>query len=152
MVSDATRVLSIDVILRNVCEPEMSKRIDFAGKRRKQGRLLSKAVGELKAVIKTAAHQGRIDLQARLDESLARKSVEKGLLAERLQESVVPLFIGDPAGQPDRIGSCVLAQLDSDLFAFTAAHVIRGANSARLFAPPHGGAESCCRCRSAPPT
>lgn len=116
----------------------MSKRTDFAGKRRKQGRLLSKAVGELKAVIKTVAHQDGIDLQARLDESLARKSVEKRLLAERLQESVVPLFIGDHAGQPDRIGSCVLAQLDSDFFAFTAAHVIRGANSARLFAPPHG--------------
>jgi hypothetical protein len=29
-------------------------------------------------------------------------------------------------------------QLDSDFFAFTAAHVIREANSARLFAPPQG--------------
>ena len=46
VVSDATRVLSIDVILRNVCEPEMSKRIDFAKERRAQGRSLNTAVRE----------------------------------------------------------------------------------------------------------
>jgi hypothetical protein len=69
---------------------------------------------------------------------IARKSEERRLLAERLQESVVPLFIGDSNGQPDRIGSCVLVRLDSDLFAFTAGHVIRDAASARLFAPSEG--------------
>jgi hypothetical protein len=50
----------------------------------------------------------------------------------------VPLFIGDSDGQPDRIGSCVLVRLDSDHFAFTAAHVIQEAGCARLFAPSEG--------------
>jgi hypothetical protein len=77
----------------------------------------------------TEAVPSGFDLQARLEEASARKSEERRLLAERLQESVVPLFIGDSDGQPDRIGSCVLVRLDSDLFAFTAAHVIRDANA-----------------------
>jgi hypothetical protein len=46
----------------------------------------------------------------------------------------VPLFIYRD-GQPDRIGSCVLVRLDSEFCAFTAAHVIRDAGSARPFAP-----------------
>jgi hypothetical protein len=54
-----------------------------------------------------------------------------------LQESVVPLFIYR-AGQPDRLGSCVLVLLDSEFYAFTAAHVIQDAGSARLFAPSEG--------------
>jgi hypothetical protein len=116
----------------------MSKRIDFAKERRAQGRLLSSAVRELAALIQPVAHQHGIDLQACLDEASARKSAEQRLLAERLQESVVPLFIGDRGGQPDRIGSCVLVRLDSDFFAFTAAHVIRDADSATLFAPSEG--------------
>jgi hypothetical protein len=116
----------------------MSKRIDFAKERRTQGRLLSNAVRELEAVIKPLAHQEGIDLQGRLDEASARKSEEQRLLAERLQESVLPLFIGGRAGQPERIGSCVFVRLDSDFFAFTAAHVLRRADSAKLFAPSEG--------------
>jgi hypothetical protein len=84
------------------------------------------------------AHQHGIDLQARLDEASAREAEERRLLAERLQESVVPLFVGDSDGRPDRIGSCVLVRLDSDYFAFTAAHVIRDAGSAPFFAPSEG--------------
>jgi hypothetical protein len=72
-----------------------------------------------------------------LDEASARKEEEKRLLTERLQESVVPLFIYRD-GQPDRIGSCVLVHLDSEFYAFTAAHVIRDASSATLFAPSEG--------------
>lgn len=56
-------------------------------------------------------------------------------MAERLQEPVVPLFIGDDQGHPDRIGSCVLARLDTGLYAFTAAHVIDAIASGRVFAP-----------------
>lgn len=67
-----------------------------------------------------------------------RKSEEQRLLAERLQESVAPLFIRGTNGRPDRIGSCVFVRLDSGFFAFTAAHVIREANSARLFVPAEG--------------
>lgn len=116
----------------------MSKRIDFAKERRAQGRSLNTAVQELARQIEPVAQQHGIDLQARLREASARKSEDRRLLAERLQESVVPLFIGDSDGQPDRIGSCVLVRVDSDFFAFTAAHVIRDAASARLFAPSEG--------------
>jgi hypothetical protein len=115
----------------------MSKRIDFARKRRAQGRSLSRAVHELAALIQPITNENGIDLQARLSEASARKSEERRLLAERLQESVVPLFI-NRGGQPDRIGSCVLVRLDSDFFAFTAAHVIQDADSAPLFAPSDG--------------
>ena len=116
----------------------MSKRVDFAKERRAQGRSLSDDVRELAALIQPLASQQGIDLQARLNEASARESEERRLLAERLQESVVPLFIGDSAGQPDRIGSCVLVRLDSDFFAFTAAHVVRSADSALLLAPSEG--------------
>ena len=116
----------------------MSKPIDFAKERRAQGRSLNTVVRKLAELIQPIAQQHGIDLQARLNEASARESEEHRLLAERLQESVVPLFIGDSDGQPDSIGSCVLVRLDSDLFAFTAAHVIREAASARLFAPSEG--------------
>jgi hypothetical protein len=117
---------------------KMSNRIDFARERRAQGRSLNAAVRELARLIEPVAQQYGINLQARLKEASARKSEEQQLLAERLQETVVPLFIGDSDGQPDRIGSCVLVRLDSDFFAFTAAHLIRDAASARLFAPSEG--------------
>ena len=116
----------------------MSKRIDFAKERRAQGRSLNNAVRRLVPLLQPLAQQQGIDLQARLKEASARKSEQRRQLAERLQESAVPLFIGGNGRQPDRIGSCVLVCLDSDLFAFTAAHVIRGAASARLFAPSAG--------------
>ncbi len=115
----------------------VSKRIDFAKERRVQGRSLSTAVREVIRLIEPVAQQHGIDLQARLNEASARESEKRQLLAERLQESVVPLFIGHRNG-PRRIGSCVLVRLDSDLFAFSAAHVIREAASARLFAPSEG--------------
>src|SRR5258708_22518173 len=98
----------------------VSKRVDFAKERRAQGRASSTAVREL---IQFAKQHG-IDLQAFLKEASARKSEERRFLAERLQESVVPLFI-NREGQPDRIGTCVLVRLDSACFAFTAAHVIQ---------------------------
>jgi hypothetical protein len=116
----------------------MSKRVDFAKERRAQGRSLSGVVRELVALIQPVANQQGIDLQERLNEASARKSEERRLLAERLQESVVPLFIEDSAGQLDRIGSCVLLRLDSEFFAFTAAHVVRDADSALLLAPSEG--------------
>jgi hypothetical protein len=115
----------------------MSKRIDFAKQRRDQGHSLTSAVRELKAMMEPIAHQAGLDLRAILDEAAARKEKENQLLTERLQESVVPLFIYRD-GQPDRIGSCVLVRLDSEFYAFTAAHVIRDAGSARLFAPSEG--------------
>jgi len=115
----------------------MAKRIDFAKQRRDQGRSLSNAVREITTMVEPVAHQHGVNLQAILDEASARKEEEKRLLTERLQESVVPLFTYRD-GQPDRIGSCVLVGLDSEFYAFTAAHVIRDAGSATLFAPSGG--------------
>jgi hypothetical protein len=115
----------------------MSKRVDFAKQRRDLGRSLTSAVREITATVEPLAHQHGINLQVILDEASARKEKEKQLLTERLQESVVPLFI-DRHGQPDRIGSCVLVRLDSEFYAFTAAHVIRDASTAKLFAPSEG--------------
>jgi hypothetical protein len=115
----------------------MLKRIDFAKQRRDQGRSLTSAVSELKAMMEPVAQQAGINLRAILDEASARKEKDKQLLTERLQESVVPLFIYRD-GQPDRIGSCVLIRLDSEFYAFTAAHVIRDAGSAKFFAPSEG--------------
>ena len=115
----------------------MPKRIDFAKQRRDQGRSLTNAVSELKAMMEPIAQQAGINLRAILDEASARKEKDKQLLTERLQESVVPLFIYRD-GQPDRIGSCVLIRLDSGFYAFTAAHVIRDAGSAKFFAPSEG--------------
>ena len=88
-------------------------------------------------MMKPLAHQQGTDLQTILDEASARKEEEERLLTEHLQESVVPLFIYRD-GQPDRIGSCVLVRLDSESYAFTAAHVIGDASSATLFAPSEG--------------
>lgn len=116
----------------------MPKRIDFAKERRIQGRALIAAVDESVSLLQPIAQQQGIDLRARLDEASARRSEKHHLLAKSLQESVVPLFRIDSGSRPDRIGSCVLVRLQSDLFAFTAAHVIREASSARLFAPSEG--------------
>jgi hypothetical protein len=88
--------------------------------------------------MKTVAEQQGVDLQALLNEAAARGAEERQQLAERLQQSVVPLFIGDDKGRPGGIGSCVLVRLGSDFFAFTAAHVIRDAGSSRLWAPSEG--------------
>jgi hypothetical protein len=88
--------------------------------------------------MKTLAEQQGVDLQAILNEAAARKEEERQRLAERLQESVVPLYVGDDRGRPGVIGSCVLVRLDSGFFAFTAAHVIRDAGSSRLWAPSEG--------------
>ncbi len=116
----------------------MSKRVDFAKQRRDLGRSLSSAVREITAMLQPVAHQRGINLQAILDGASARKEEDTRRLTERLQQSVVPLFIYRD-GQPDRIGSCVLVRLDSESYAFTAAHVIRDAGSAMLFAPSEGG-------------
>jgi hypothetical protein len=116
----------------------MLRRTDFPKERRAQGRALSTSVHQLKELMKAVAEQQGVDFQALLDEAAARKAAERRQLAERLQQSVVPLYIGDDKGRPGVIGSCVLVRLDSGFFAFTAAHVIRDAGAARLWAPPEG--------------
>jgi len=118
----------------NEASSKMSKRIDFAGRRRAEGRSSSRAAHEIAGLLEPIASENGIDLRAVLRETSAWKSEQRRFLAERLQESVVPLFIHD-RGKPDRIGSCVLVRLDSGLFAFTAAHVIQDASSAPLLAP-----------------
>jgi len=115
----------------------VSKRINFAKERKVQGRSLITAVREVIRLVQPVAQRHGIDLQARLAETSTRESEKRRQLAERLQESVVPLFVGHRDG-PRRVGSCVLVRLNSDLFAFTAAHVVITAASRRLFAPSEG--------------
>jgi hypothetical protein len=117
---------------------DMSKRTDFPKERRTQGRAFSSAVDKLADLLKTVAELQGVDLQTSPDEAGTRKAEAQRQLAERLQESVVPLFIDDDKGHPDRIGSCVLVQLDGEFFAFTAAHVIRDVGSSHLWAPSEG--------------
>ena len=116
----------------------MSKRVDFARKRKTQGRAYSAAVSDIVALIKPSAAQQGIDLQAQLTGASLRTDDEDRKVAERLQEAVVPLFISDDDGHPDRVGTCVLVRVDSGLYAFTAAHVIAAIDSCRVFAPSEG--------------
>jgi hypothetical protein len=124
-------------VLRDAPKAGMSKQVDFAKQRRDLGLSLRNGVREVTEILFPVAHEQGINLRAILEEASAKKEEEKRLLTERLQESVVPLFIYR-GGQPDRIGSCVLVRLDSEFYAFTAAHVIRDAGDARLFAPSEG--------------
>jgi hypothetical protein len=64
----------------------MFNRIDFAGKRRAEGRALLKTVNKSAALLEPIASQKGIDLRERLSEASARQSEERRLLAERLQE------------------------------------------------------------------
>jgi hypothetical protein len=92
----------------------MPKRIDFAKQRRDQGRSLSSAVRELTAMMEPVARQHGINLRAILNEASVRKSEEERLLAERLQESVVPLFI-NRTGQEYRV-DYLPAELNTGMF------------------------------------
>jgi hypothetical protein len=116
----------------------MSKRVDFAKERRAQGRAFGAAVRDILGSIEPLAAQQGIDLQAQLKESSARTDKEDRKVAEGLQEPVVPLFVSDDEGHPDRIGSCVLVRVDAGLYAFTAAHVVDSIGSDRVFAPSEG--------------
>jgi hypothetical protein len=116
----------------------MSSRENLAKKRKTQARSLSAMVDNLAAIAATVARMEGIDLPAQLAEAAARRAEDQRQLAERLQESVVPLFMHDERGRPDRLGSCVLVRLDSDYYAFTAAHVLRDVGSSRLSAPSAG--------------
>src|SRR5712692_1360718 len=89
-------------------DQRMSRRTDFPKERRTQGRALSTSVRQLTELMKTLAEQEGVDLQALLNEAAARKAEERRQLAERLQQSVVPLYIGDDKGRPGVLGSCVL--------------------------------------------
>ncbi len=119
-------------------EKTMSNRGNLGRERKTHARAFSALVDDLIALAAPAAQLQGIDLRARLAEAAAQRAEERRRLAERLQESVVPLFIDDERGRPGRIGSCVLVRLDSDYYAFTAAHVLRDVGSSRLSAPPAG--------------
>src|SRR5438876_814367 len=98
----------------------MSNRASLAKKRKMKARALSDLVDDLIALAAPAAQLQGIGLQAQLAGAVARRAEEQQRLAERLQESVVPLFMDDERGRPERLGSCVLVRLDSDYYAFTA--------------------------------
>jgi hypothetical protein len=111
----------------------MAKQFDFAEERRLRGRSLSSAARQLADLAQSLPETQGIDTKTLVSNASAKRLEQRRLLAERLQESVVPLFIDDVP--PARIGSCVLVRLDSDFFAFTAAHVIREVGTSRLLVP-----------------
>jgi hypothetical protein len=114
--------------------------MDFAQKRRAEGRAATASMEELMSLLKPVADQMGVDLQGRLAEAGLQIEVRKRELAERLQRSVLPLFIYHQR-YPGTLGSCVLVRLDSTCYAFTAAHVLRDAGSAPLWFPPEGRGE-----------
>ena len=114
--------------------------MDFAQKRRADGREARASIEEIIALLKPLADQQGVDLQGRLEEAKAQREEDRRQLAERLQRSVLPLFIYR-RGYPGTLGSCVLVRLDSTCYAFTAAHVLRDAGSAPLWFPPRGKGE-----------
>jgi hypothetical protein len=116
----------------------MLKQTRFPAKRRAEARAFSTLVDRLVAVSRPSAEQQGLDLQAHLEKAAARRAEEQRQLAERTQRCVLPLFVEDAHGRPDRIGSCVLVRLHSDHYAFTAAHVLRQAGTSRLGAPAGG--------------
>ena len=113
----------------------MSKRRNFPEERRAEGRALGKLNDMLVESARPFAEREGVDLQARLDEAAKGREEAHERLAERLRQSVLPLFIDDEQGQPAGIGSCVLVRLNSSYFIFTAAHVIRTAGSSPLWVP-----------------
>jgi hypothetical protein len=116
----------------------MLEQTNFAAQRRADARAFRTFVDTLVAVSRPFAEQEGLDLQARLDEAAVRRAEERRQLAERTQRCVLPLFVEDAQGRPNRIGSCVLVRLHSDHYAFTAAHVLRQAGTSRLGAPAGG--------------
>jgi hypothetical protein len=91
---------------------------------------------EILSLLKAAAHDAGMDVIEIRRLAQARGAENGPILAKRLRQSVIPLFIEREKGRPDRIGSCVLVRLDSDLYAFTAGHVIKDAGNFRLWAVP----------------
>jgi hypothetical protein len=114
--------------------------MDFAQKRRAQGRSASASVREIIALLQPLAEQQGVDLQGRLEEAEAQNEEKQRQLAERLQRAVLPLFM-DLGRYPGTLGSCVLVRLDSTCYAFTAAHVLKDAAAAPLWVPPRGKGE-----------
>jgi hypothetical protein len=115
--------------------------MNLAQLRKVQARAFSALVDKIVTLTETSADRDGVDVRAALAEAAARGVEERRQLAERLQKSVLPLFIHDGRVCPDALGSCVLVRVDSKCYAFTAGHVLRDAGSARLLAPPKGKGE-----------
>jgi hypothetical protein len=114
--------------------------MEFAQKRRSEGRAASASLKEIITLLKPLAAQQGVDLQSLVEAAEAQSEERRRQLAERLQRSVLPLFIYR-GGYPGTLGSCVLVRLDSTCYLFTAAHVLRDAGSAPLWFPPRGNGE-----------
>jgi hypothetical protein len=114
--------------------------MDFAQKRRTEGRKASASIEDIIALLQPIAMQAGVDLQGRLEEAAAQSELDRRGLAERLHRAVMPLFKYH-RGYPGTLGSCVLVRLDSTCYVFTAAHVLRNAGDAPLWFPPQGKGE-----------
>src|SRR5579863_10542362 len=103
--------------------------MDFVQKRRTEGRAASASIEKIIALLEPLTDRQGVDLRRQLEEVEAKSEEKRRQLAERLQRSVVPLFMYR-GRYPGTLGSCVLVRLHSTCYAFTAAHVLRDAGSA----------------------
>lgn len=67
-------------------------------------------------------------------ESQSRSEERSTRLAHRLIRSVLPLFVVDERDHLERIGTCVMVRVDSQLFLLTAGHVLTEAGTKQLWA------------------
>jgi hypothetical protein len=105
-------------------------------KRRAEARAFSTFVDQFVTLLEPYAERQGLNLRELLDEGAVRAANEQRQLAERLQKSVLPVFVEDETGCPDRLGSCVLVRVDSNHYAFTAAHVLTRVGLSRLLFSP----------------
>ncbi len=80
-----------------------------------------------------------VDLGAILKNSAAVTAKRKKDLAERLTQTVLPLFLQDEKERPWPFASCVLARVEGHFYAFTAGHVLESVGSLSLWAPARTG-------------
>jgi len=97
-------------------------------------------IKDILALLTPLAEQRGADIQVLLEEFRSKREEERRELAERLQQSVLPLFVYR-RGHPSTLGSCVLVRLDTNYYVFTAGHVLRDAGAAPLWFPPRGKGE-----------
>jgi hypothetical protein len=65
-----------------------------------------------------------VDLAAVLQEAAAATAKRKLELAERLKQTVLPLYLQDEKARPWPFASCVLGKVEGRFYAFTAGHVL----------------------------
>jgi hypothetical protein len=80
-----------------------------------------------------------VDLAAILQNAAAATAKRGYDLAERLKQTVLPLYLQDERERPWPFGSCVLVRVEGRFYAFTAGHVLQKVGALSLWAPALNG-------------